>query len=197
MLPLVSADTLPAATLLRPSTAAHLHQLPTGRRPRAAAGLATATRAPRKLLRVLAAGGATSAPARQQPLPAGEPVRNRSRGIALLLAVVPLLFGLPLGLYHFYLGYTGRGLGSLGLGLLAFVLVTIGFVGSFGLLFGGTSGGLFTLFVIGAVIFYALIIQQLVDAVRIILGDLKPQNGEYYPRFFQTRPAADAAPPSH
>jgi|GEM_PF-5163030 len=40
-----------------------------------------------------------------------------------------------------------------------------------------------------------LSVVQLVDGLRIATGDLQPKNGEYYPRFFQTRPSAELLAP--
>lgn len=163
--------------------------------PRAAATALGGTALARpRLWQVLATAHAAKAAVRQQPLPADEPVRHRSRGIALLLAALPFLFGLPLGLHYFYLGYIGRGILSLIVAAVATVLIILGAVGAFLTLFTASSGAL-TLVTIGAVLLSILFLIQLIDAVRIALGDLRPKNGEYYPRFFQTRPAATPAPP--
>ena len=123
-------------------------------------------------------------------------MRHRSRGIALLLVVLPLLVGLPLGLHYFYLGYTGRGVLTLGLLALAFVLGAIGLIGVLNGLFVGVGGGALVALILSLVIVTGLLLQQLIDIVRIAINDLKPKNGEYNPRFFQTHPAAEPAPPS-
>jgi len=118
--------------------------------------------------------------------PADLPIHMRTRGIAFLLALVPALLLFPLGLHHFYLGYHARGvLTLLALGL-GFVLAVIGIILAFG------NGAFNAALVAAAVLVYGVEIWQIVDAVRILLNKLKPKNGEYYPRFFQTRPVASA-----
>ena len=188
----IAAAALPAAEAL-PATIAGRARPRHPRRPRATAPAkapAAALTRPNLLQTLAAARTASRTSAHQQPLPAGEPVRYRSRGIALLLLVLPLLVGLPLGLHYFYLGYTGRGILTLALGIVAAVLITLGVVGAFGAFFFDVSSSALTLFIIGIILLGVLSLLQLIDIVRIAIGDLKPKNGEYNPRFFQTRPAA-------
>jgi len=121
------------------------------------------------------------------PIP---PERYRSRGIALLLALVPFFYGI-LGLHRFYLGYAGHGIAYLLGGLLAAFLVLLGAIG---LIFSSTS---FTaVFVVGIIIAVVLYGLQISDIIHIITGSLKPKNGEYNPRFFQTKPSAKAPDPT-
>ena len=48
---------------------------------------------------------------------------------------------------------------------------------------------------IGLVLTGAAVGAGLVDAGRILADRLRPRDGEYFPRFFQTKP--DAEPPTH
>lgn len=102
----IAAAVLPAAEALPATIASRAHPRHP-RRPRATAPAktpATALTRPNLLQTLAAARAASRTSAHQQPLPAGESVRYRSRGIALLL-VLPLLVGLPLGLHYFYRTY--------------------------------------------------------------------------------------------
>ncbi|MGI4835542.1 MAG: hypothetical protein ACRYFK_18975 [Janthinobacterium lividum] len=189
-------SSMPPAAEFLPSQAAR-HRLRSRRLlyPRAtmpAKATATRARAPQKLLRVLATGRAASRAATQQPLPTDEPVRYRSCGIALLAALLPLLFGIPLGLHYFYLGYVGRSLLNLAVLAAAFSLIVVGF----GAVFFAASNSATALFGIGSVLYSALFILQIIDVVRIAIGNLKPKNGEYNRRFFQVRSATEPAMPS-
>lgn len=115
-----------------------------------------------------------------------EPVRLRSRGVAVLLAVLLGMFGA----HWFYLGYRDRALAYL---LATLVGVGVGFaaipvaqtVG--GNPFGGVLVGL-TLLLLGATLVLGVYLCSLVDAVRIITNDIKPRDGAFYPRFLQTKP---------
>ena len=122
----------------------------------------------------------------QVPTLGAEPVRQRSRGIALLLALVPLLLGLPLGLHNFYLGYHGRGILTVLFTAAALVLLSVAAFFALLLLFGQGSGVVLALFILAALLYYGIYIWQIIDVVRIITGDLKPKDGVYYQRFFQT-----------
>ena len=116
----------------------------------------------------------------------------RSRGVAVLLAVVLGVFGAHL----FYLGHRRAALLRLVGGLLgagaALLAIPLGNTESNGL-----SGALvaLTLLLFGGGAILGLFLLGLVDAVRIITGSLQPSNGMYHPRFFQTKP--DAEPPTH
>lgn len=125
---------------------------------------------------------------RPKEAPVLEPVRYRSRGIALLLAVLSLIY-LPLSLHNFYLGYYGRGALAIATVLLGTYLVVFAFLGS---LFSGVA--LVGLGLLGLAILAGWFVWQIVDLVRIITKDLKPKNGKYYPQFFQTSPRAGDTP---
>lgn len=126
-------------------------------------------------------------PRKEQPLPRqAEPGRTRSKAVAFGLALLLGIFGAHL----LYLGYRGRALAYLlstlagiGAGLLAIPLAN----SVQGNPFGGVLVGLAVLLV-GLSIFVTVYLASLVDAVRIATGDLKPKDGEYFPRFFQLRP---------
>lgn len=136
---------------LRPLVATH-----------AAATASVAVRAPRQ---------------RQDPGPVAEPVRYRSQGVAVLLAILSVIY-LPLSLHNFYLGYYGRGAAAIGLLVLGVSLFAAGFAGA---LFGGEA---LSIAYVGVAILGGWFIWQLSDLVRIILRDLKPKNGDYKPKFF-------------
>jgi TM2 domain-containing membrane protein YozV len=125
----------------------------------------------------------------QDPLPPDIPAHGRSRGVAFLLA---LLVG-GLGLHLFYLGYHGRGMAYLLATLVAVVLFSIGAVGLIASLFGGGGSGFIALLVISGLLASLVGILALIDAVLIVTGNLKPRNGEYYPRFFKTQPRASTS----
>ncbi len=131
---------------------------------------------------VATAGVAAAASRRQEPKPVAQPVRYRSRGIAIILALLSITY-LPLSLHNFYLGYHGRAAAAIALLVIGLYFLFIGFAAS---LFGG---GVAALGVVGAVMLGGWLIWQITDFVRIITKDLKPKDGEYTPRFFQTRPA--------
>lgn len=113
------------------------------------------------------------------------PQRQRSKGIALVLA---FLLG-SFGAHRFYLAYYGQGAAYVGLTALAVLFFTVGFL-AFVFASSAYSG-----FLVAALVLSILLQGWLVaDIVRIITGNLKPKNGEYYPRFFQTRPDANTPP---
>ncbi|MGI4875194.1 MAG: hypothetical protein ACRYFX_28900 [Janthinobacterium lividum] len=121
------------------------------------------------------------AAASHQTLPPNQPVlvRRKSRGIAFLLAVLFVTF--PFYKPHnFYLGYRERGV--IGTGLA---------IGGAFLLFVGSFGQTTTVAYVGGALLIGVAVWQVVDAIRILIGSLKPKDGEYYPRFFQTRPDAE------
>ena len=151
-------------------------------------------KAPLARARLSAAASAATQARRQQhpqqePGPVLTPVRYRSRGLAIVLAALSLTY-LPLSLHNFYLGYYGRGVLAIALVVVGTYLLLLGFLGS---LFSG--GGLVGLGLVGLAMLGGWFIWQLVDLVRIITKDLKPKNGEYNPRLFQTSPdAANTSP---
>jgi len=114
---------------------------------------------------------ATSAPQqRQDPRPPDQPVRYRSRTIALVLALLTF----PFGLHNFYLGYYSRGAITLTLTVIGTYLLLLGLLGS---IFSGT--GLVGLGLVGVAILAVCSVWQFSDLGRIITNDLKPKNGEY------------------
>ena len=128
----------------------------------------------------------------------GTPVRHRSRGLALLLALLPSLAGI-FGAHRFYLGYYGAGAAYLLGGLLGEALLLTGVTLAFAGIFAGGSAAGAGYLVAGSIILLGLEAWTLVDAVRIALGQLLPKEGDYNPRWFQLRagtgrPAADPAP---
>lgn len=122
-------------------------------------------------------------PAPPEPVPE----RHRSKGIALLLA---LLLG-TFGAHRFYLGYYGAGAAYAGLSALTVLLLTLGFLS---VVFASTSYSGFL--VIALVLSFLLQGWLIADIVRIITDSLKPKNGEYYPRFFQVRSSPGPEPDS-
>ncbi|MFD1469259.1 NINE protein [Hymenobacter caeli] len=110
----------------------------------------------------------------------GELPRQRSRGVALVLA---LLFG-GLGLHLFYLGYYGRGTLYLVLTLVGVLLFSLAAIALVVAVAGGSTSGLVGLLVAGALLTGVAGVLAIIDAVRILTGDLKPKNGEYRSRFF-------------
>lgn len=132
-----------------------------------------------------AAWASVTAQPRQKPLPGEEPERRLTRGIAFLLAIFLGGFGIHL----FYLGYHKRAITYLILSLVGSTLVFIGFFLFLLALFSSGGGAAFVApLIVGAVMLNAISVLALVDAVRILTNSLKPSNGEYYQRFFQTRP---------
>ncbi|WP_125916464.1 NINE protein, partial [Hymenobacter coccineus] len=110
----------------------------------------------------------------------GELPRQRSRGVALVLA---LLFG-GLGLHLFYLGYYGRGTLYLMLTLVGVLLFSVGTIGLFATILGGSSSGLVGLLIAGGILAGIAGVLALIDAVLIATGALQPKNGEYKSRLF-------------
>jgi TM2 domain-containing membrane protein YozV len=125
----------------------------------------------------------TTARSQQDPLPSQAPERGRSRGIAFLLAVLLGAFGVHL----FYLGYHGRGIAYLAAVAAAFLLLVLAGVGLLASTYGG-GGGFVALALAAGIISVVVNALSLIDAVMILTNNLRPKNGEYYPRFFQTRP---------
>jgi TM2 domain-containing membrane protein YozV len=152
-----------------------------------AAHMVSTSQVPRVV--ALATRAKVVAQSQQDPLPPSEPAHGRSRGVAFLLA---FLVG-GLGLHLFYLGYHGRGMAYLLTSLAAIVLFTIGAAGLIASLFGGGGSGFVALLVIGGLLASLVGTLALIDAVLIITDGLKPRDGEYYPKFFQTRPRADTS----
>jgi TM2 domain-containing membrane protein YozV len=92
------------------------------------------------------------------------------------------------GLHLFYLGYKGRGLTYLLMTVAALILLSIGAVGFVSALFGGSAGSYLLLLLIGTVIASVISSLALIDSILILTNVLRPLDGEYYPRLFQTRP---------
>jgi hypothetical protein len=111
------------------------------------------------------------------PLPPDQSVHYRSRGIALLLAILSVTY-LPLSLHNFYLGYYGRGAVAIGLLVLGMSLFLASFTGA---LFAGEA---LPLAYLGVAILGGWFLWQLSDLLRIISRDLKPKNGDYKQKFF-------------
>ena len=102
-----------------------------------------------------------------------EPVRQRNRGTALLLALLLGGFGVHLA----YLGYHGRAAAYLFVLLLGLNLAILGALGSIG------GGGMSTLVVLGIILTETPVALSLVDAVRIAINNLQPKNSDYKPEF--------------
>jgi hypothetical protein len=141
--------------------------------------------APRLFARPSAAAGVAAPAAQQQePGPVAQPVRYRSKGLAILLAILSVSY-LPLSLHNFYLGYYGRGAIAIALVMVATYLVVLAFaIGLF------SGAGLVGLGVAGLALLGVWFVWQLSDLVRIITNDLKPKNGQYNARLFQLKPDA-------
>ncbi len=119
-----------------------------------------------------------SVQARPQFSPSGDqPVRHRSQGVALLLALLSITY-IPLSLHNFYLGYYGRGAAAIALSIIGLFLLL---AGSISFPFGG---GLTPIGYVGLLMLAGWFIWQVSDLVRTITRDLKPKNGEYNNRFF-------------
>jgi TM2 domain-containing membrane protein YozV len=125
-----------------------------------------------------------AAQSQQDPISPQVPTNGRSRGVAFLLAF--LLGGL--GLHLFYLGYKGRGLAYLLMTVAALILLGIGAVGFVSALFGGSAGSYLLLLLIGSIIASVVSSLALIDSILILTNVLRPLDGEYYPRLFQSRP---------
>jgi hypothetical protein len=86
--------------------------------------------APRLFARPAAAASVAAPALRQQePGPGTQPVRYRSKGLAILLAILSITY-LPLSLHNFYLGYYGRGAVAIALAITGTSLVVLAFLGS-------------------------------------------------------------------
>lgn len=167
----------PPATALAQSHRRRLHPFRRSARPRSGR-----VQAPRLFTRSgVAAGAAAPAPQRQEPGPGAQPVRHRSRGIAIGLAILAVTY-LPLSLHNFYLGYYGRGAAAIALVIAGTYLVVLAFLGS---IFSGAA--LVGWGAIGLVMLGGWFLWQLSDLIRIITNDLKPKNGSYNARFFQLK----------
>ncbi len=101
------------------------------------------------------------------------PLRQRSRTVAIILAVLSLAY-LPLGLHNFYLGYYGRGALTVGLMVVGFYLLLLGVVGLF-----ATSSSLTGIGVLGLGMLIGGYCWQLADLIRIATGSLQPKDGSY------------------
>ncbi|MFD1871539.1 NINE protein [Hymenobacter bucti] len=120
---------------------------------------------------------------RPLPGPPDEPLHHRTKGIAFLLA----FFLGGLGGHLFYLGYHKRAVAYLLLTLAGGLLLFVGAVGLLLALFSSGGGAYLVALLIGSILLSVVSALALIDAVRILTNDLKPREGEYYPRFFQTR----------
>jgi TM2 domain-containing membrane protein YozV len=85
----------------------------------------------------------------------GEPLSDKSKLMAGLLQLVPLLFGLPLGIGRFYMGTTP-------IAIIQLVL--------------GVAGMLLTIILIGIPIWIAAWIWVLIDGIMILAG--RPRDGQ-------------------
>jgi hypothetical protein len=112
----------------------------------------------------------------QEPTLDATPLHHRSRGIALLLAILSITY-VPLSLHNFYLGYYGRGALAIALLVVGIYLLVIGFVG---VLFGGAPAALGY---VGLFMLAGWLGWQLSDLISIITGKLRPKAGEYNTRF--------------
>lgn len=175
-----------------PSPGGPAHRLATGRlrrqRPSAirrhvSTPLVCVQRLPLLARQIVLLPRAASRPAPgQEPAPGASPATHRrTKGIALLLA---LLLG-GIGGHLFYLGYYGRGAAYLAATVAGFLLLVVALIGSIATLYGG-GAGFMGLAIAGVILSSVVSVLTLIDMVRIITGDLKPKNGEYFPRFFQT-----------
>lgn len=117
---------LASASIVLPSKS-YRQQLPT---PHRRVQRVQALRSKASPLLVLQAGKAAarltvSAPDGPPLPPDNQPLRHRSRGIAVLLALLSITY-IPLSLHNFYLGYYGRGAAAVALLLVGLSLVVLG-----------------------------------------------------------------------
>lgn len=128
----------------------------------------------------------------------GVPVRHRSRGLALLLALLPASAGI-FGAHRFYLGYYGAGAAFLLAGLVGEALLLLYLVsfllGVTAATFGTTATVGTGFLVAGSIILVGLETWTIADAVRIVTGRLLPKAGEYNSRWFQLRARASRPAP--
>jgi hypothetical protein len=117
-------------------------------------------------------------------------LHHRTRGIAFLLAI--FLGGI--GAHLFYLGYHKRAVTYLMVSLAGGLLLFVGAVGLLLAIFSSVGGAYLAALLVGTILLAAISLLATVDAIRIITNDLKPKEGEYYPRFFQTRPVPGPQP---
>ncbi len=88
--------------------------------------------------------------------------RKMGGGKSQLIALLLCIFLGMLGIHRFYLGYIGLGIMYLLFGTLGVALIAV---------------------LIGIPIVLALMILVLIDLIRIIMGSLKPKNGDYSDKF--------------
>lgn len=115
------------------------------------------------------------------------PGRQRSRAIAIVLAVLSISY-LPLSLHNFYLGYYGRGAAAIALLLVGTYLLVLG---SLGIVFGPTSLSIIGYLGIG--LLAGWFFWQLTDLFRICRGELRPKDGDYRHRTSQPASATGAS----
>jgi hypothetical protein len=118
------------------------------------------------------------------------PLHHRTRGIAFLLAI--FLGGI--GAHLFYLGYHKRAVTYLMVSLAGGLLLFVGLVGLLLSIFSSVGGAYLAALLIGTILLSVVSVLAVVDAIRILTNDLKPKEGEYYQRFFQTRAASGPQP---
>lgn len=123
-------------------------------------------------------------------MPPDEPLHYRTRSVAFLLA----FFMGSIGSHLFYLGYYKRATTYLLLTLAGGLLLFIGAVGVLLALFSSGGGAYVIALLIGSVLLSVVSALAFIDAIRILTNSLKPKDGEYYPRFFQTHTARKPHP---
>jgi TM2 domain-containing membrane protein YozV len=143
-----------------------------------------------KLPRVAATAPVAYRHSAPQPLPTDEPLHHRTRGTAFLLA----LFLGGIGSHLFYLGYHKQAVTYLLLTLAGGLLFFIGAVGLLLTLFSSGGGAYVLALLLGAVLLSVVSALAVIDAIRILTDNLKPKDGEYYPRFFQTHATKSLRP---
>jgi TM2 domain-containing membrane protein YozV len=143
-----------------------------------------------KLPRVAATAPIAHGQSKPQPLLTDEPLHHRTRGIAFLLA----FFLGGIGSHLFYLGYHKRAVTYLLLTLAGGLLFFIGVVGLLLTLFSSGGGAYAIALLLGAVLLSVVSALAVIDAIRILTDNLKPKDGEYYPRFFQTHATKSPRP---
>jgi TM2 domain-containing membrane protein YozV len=143
-----------------------------------------------KLPQAAASASVAHGHSKPHPLPTDEPLHHRTRGTAFLLA----LFLGGIGSHLFYLGYHKRAVTYLLLTLAGGLLFFIGAVGLLLTLFSSGGGAYAIALLLGAVLLSAVSALAVIDAIRILTDNLKPKDGEYYPRFFQTHATKSLRP---
>jgi hypothetical protein len=99
-----------------------------------------------------------------------------------------------IGSHLFYLGYHKRAVTYLLLTLAGGLLFFIGVVGLLLTLFSSGGGAYAIALLLGAVLLSVVSALAVIDAIRILTDNLKPKDGEYYSRFFQTHATKSPRP---